>query len=258
MSSSIAGQVAIVTGAARGLGESFSRALRAAGAEVVGADVLGEVNATMASLGGSAVVADVSTVDGVQAVLDHTMQRHGRVDILIANAAIADITPPSGDLAADAALYDKLFAHNVRSVFLCGRAVMGPMRAQGNGNIIIISTDHGFTPPHKPKKRAGWMDVYDATKTALEGFIWGWSHALAPNGIRVNGIGMGETDTPMLRNYLLERNGKPVDEAVAATWTRPDDIARVVVELIEEGPAGRTGKHWCYFPELPVTLPVLR
>jgi NAD(P)-dependent dehydrogenase (short-subunit alcohol dehydrogenase family) len=131
---------------------------------------------------------------------------------------------------------------------------MAPMTKQGTGHIVIISTDHGFTPPHKPKKKAVWMDLYDASKTALEGFIWGWASALAPAGVRVNGIGMGETDTPMLRNYLLARTGKPVDEAVAATWLRPDDIAAVLVELIAEGPTGRTGEHFCFWPELPVVL----
>ena len=83
------------------------------------------------------------------------------------------------------------------------------------------------------------MDLYDASKWGLNGFLYAWAKALRPHGVRVNGLCMGATDSNMLREF----SGPKVSEETVATWMRPEDAARVLCELLEEGPQGRTGQN---------------
>ena len=126
---------------------------------------------------------------------------------------------------------------------------------QGSGHIVNVSTDHVLEPPHKPPKTSRWMDAYDATKWALEGFTRVWAESLADRGIRVNALSMGETDTPMLRDHVVDRTGSPVPEEVAARWIEPAAVAGVLADLLAEGAGGRTGTNVGLWPELPVVLP---
>jgi NAD(P)-dependent dehydrogenase (short-subunit alcohol dehydrogenase family) len=81
------------------------------------------------------------------------------------------------------------------------------------------------------------MDLYNASKWALNGLTFDWARSLARHHVRVNNICMGATDTEMLRGFLRE----PPSAETRATWLHPAQIAQVLVELLEEGPDGRTG-----------------
>ena len=141
-STRLAGRVALVTGAGsrRGIGRAIARGLAREGARVVTADIDGdladEAAAGIRTEGGEArgVRADVAVAADVQAMLDATLAAFGRLDILVNNAGIARIRP---FLDLDEATWDRTFAVNVKSVYLCGQAAARRMIAQGGGGSII-------------------------------------------------------------------------------------------------------------------------
>src|SRR4051812_45577488 len=138
--SELDGAVAIITGAARGQGAAEAKLLAENGARVVLTDLLAEQGrTTTAEIGGSAlfIEQDVSSPDGWQEVVDSTLAAFGRVDVLVNNAAISR---PLKLEDTDPETYDLLYRVNQRSVFLGMRAVVAPMKAQGGGSIVNISS----------------------------------------------------------------------------------------------------------------------
>src|SRR5918911_2857617 len=138
-------RVAIVTGAARGIGQTYCLALAREGASVVAADIL-SCAATVAQVqeaGGEALglTVDVADAQSTQAMAAQTVQRFGRIDILVNNAAIyggLKLTPFEQIPEAE---WDRVMAVNVKGLWLCCKAVMPAMKRQGNGKIINISSD---------------------------------------------------------------------------------------------------------------------
>ncbi|MXY36511.1 MAG: SDR family oxidoreductase [Dehalococcoidia bacterium] len=150
---------------------------------------------------------------------------------------------------------------NLRGCFLFGRAVMPSMVERGGGDIVNMSTYYVVPPkplmPRTPEElaivgeRPPFTDLYSASKFALTGLTQAWAGALREHGVRVNAICMGETDTPMLRAYW---QGRPFPYRVE-TWIRPEQIAGLVLDLLREGPEGRTGENIGAWVGVPVELP---
>lgn len=109
--------------------------------------------------------------------------------------------------------------------------------ATGGGHVVNVSTDHVHRAPGVRTGGGASMDLYDASKWAIRGLTEAWAVALHPHGIRVNELCMGATDGPMLREFVGDHAGADT----MAAWLRPEDVARVLVELLSEGPDGRTG-----------------
>ena len=237
----LAGKVAIVSGAAGGLGSAWTRALRGAGATVVGFD----------KVPGADVVADATDAAQVRDVVERVVTDHGGIDISIANAGGVRLTSPLDPWHVALDDFDDQIATNLKSVYLLGRAVAPSMVARGGGHIVNISTDHGFRPPGVALGGGSRMDVYDAAKFGIFGLTAAWAAALRPHGVRVNELCMGATDGAMLREFLGDR----ATADVVATWLRPDDLARVLVELLVEGTSGRTGTRIGLWVGHPVELP---
>ena len=138
-------RVAIVTGAARGIGQAYCLALARQGAKVVAADILScaATVATVQEAGGDAVgmTVDVADAQSTQAMAAQTAQRLGRIDILVNNAAIyggLKLTPFEQIPEAE---WDRVMAVNVKGIWLCCKAVIPTMKQQGSGKIINISSD---------------------------------------------------------------------------------------------------------------------
>ena len=239
----LAGQIAVVSGAARGLGAAWCRALRGAGATVVGFDVRP----------GTDVIADASDPNDVQRFVDDVVAAHGRIDISVANAGVIRPTSPLDPWDQAIADFDFHVGTNLRGVFLLGRAVAPVMAANAGGHIVNVSTDHGRRAPGVPTGGGPRMDVYDASKWGIRGLTESWALALGPHGIRVNELCMGATDGELLREFL----GQRATPDVIATWMKPDDVAAVLVELLLEGPSGRTGTRIGLWVGHPVQLPPL-
>lgn len=230
----LTGQVAIVTGAANGLGRSFAAGLRAEGLEIVACDV----DPKVALVDGLGVVADVSKPDDVRRVVDGALERHGRIDVLVNNAGIARPTRAGNDWEKGLSDYDAVIGTNLYGAFLFGRAVAPLMIDRGSGHIVNVSTDHVYPIPPKRVWGHGGMDLYNASKWALNGLTLDWATTLRRRGVRVNGLCMGATDTPMLRGFSGDVPGEDV-----ATWMRPEEVCAILIELLAEGPEGRTGHN---------------
>lgn len=246
------GQVAIVTGAAQGLGRAFARRLRDEGCFVFINDRRESVLAVGTEIGASAFVGDVADASHVRAVVDAAAAVNGKIDILVNNAGEVAPTNALSGFDEAAAQFDRIFGSNAKGAFLFGRAVAPIMAAGGGGNIVNISTDHVKPCPTCDRHHGhGSMDLYNASKWALNGLTFDWAKSLKPHGIRVNNICMGATDTEMLRGYI----GREPDPAYVATWMKPEQTAQILVELLEEGPTGRTANSIGLYAGFPCVMP---
>lgn len=269
------GKVALVTGAAVGLGNAFARALAAEGARLAVCDLRPDIAelADELSVPVLAVEADVSNPDDVRRVVEDTLQRFGGIDVLVNNAGTWAASLPTDPIDKSLRDYEKLVGTNLRGVFLFGRAVIPGMIERGSGEIINISTDHvqtcgtPFELDHSDAPGCAWanepprttgggpaMDLYDASKWGINGLTLAWSQALAEHGIRVNALCMGATDSHMLRSFY---NFDP-DPSEVANWMKAEDIARLLIDLLREGPEGRTGENIGIAMGHPVVLPPSR
>ena len=217
------GVVAIVTGAARGQGEAEARLFAAQGARVVLTDVLAEEGERVAAdIGPSCrfVRQDVSSEDGWSEVVEETLGAFGRIDVLVNNAAISR---PLKLVDTDPEVYDLVYRVNQLSVFLGMRAVVEPMKQQGGGSIINISSVAGLQGTNS-------LFAYTATKWAIRGMSKSAALELARYKIRVNTIFPGVIDTAindgnppgmnevLVRTTPMRRMGEPGEIAEAALF----------------------------------------
>lgn len=266
------GKVALVTGAAVGLGNAFARALAAAGARLCVSDVRDEVMDLGRDLGKTslAMKADVCNSDDVRKVVDATRTRFDRIDILVNNAGVWAGSMPTDSIEKSIKDYDYLVGTNLKGSFLFGRAIIPLMIDQGGGEIVNICTDHvqtcgspwelghddapdcpwGGQAP-RPTGGGPGMDLYDASKWGQLGLTFAWAQALERHNIRVNAMCMGATDSYMLRSF---HNFKPAPEE-AAKWMKAEDVARLMLELIDDG---RSGDYIGIAMGHPIVLPARR
>ena len=254
----LTGSVALITGGAAGLGAGFAAALAAAGADVALCDVqtkVHDVAATIARTSGRRVIATVADVRDAAAVhnwVNRAVAQLGGPDIVIANAGIWRPTDPLADDWEKAqADWQLLVETNLRGVFLTGRAAIPHLIARGGGNIVNIATDHICPPAGFATGGGTRMDGYDASKWGINGLTQSWAKRLAANGIRVNALCMDATDSEMVR-YAAGSRATP---AIVASWMQPAQIAALLLDLLAEGPAGRTGENIGIWLGQPIVLP---
>ena len=258
--------VVLITGAAVGFGQGLARVFADAGFDLALVDKRDDLAATAQALEASGVSVlatqgDVTDDTVLRGLVDDTMARFGRIDVLINNAGEVRFTPI--DLPVDRAIaeLEAIWRVNTRAPFVLSRLVMPFMIERSDGHIINIATDHmhtcGFPEviPHSPDSTCPWasaprrplgaasFDVYDSSKWALNGFTQTWSSALKQHGVRVNNICLGATDSHMMRNTTQIARGRPATEEEIASWMPTDAVANIVLELHREGPAGRTGDN---------------
>ncbi len=262
---------ALVTGAAQGLGRAFALALAQAGAHVAVCDVapaVADLTPVLARHGGRswAATADVSQPDAVAAFVGEAARRLGGLDIVVNNAGVVRITAPATDpweRAVDD--FRATIGVNLAGTYFVGRAAM-PHLIERGGDIVNVTTDHihtcgypvdvghadaaacGWATVRRPPLGGAGFDVYDASKWGVKGLTLVWSRALAPHGVRVNSLGMGPTNTPMYRSHLGAAPPPP-------TMMEPEQVAAVLVDLIAEGPRGRTGDSVELWAGHPCALP---
>lgn len=213
----LAGQVAIVTGAGRGIGRAVALALAAEGAAVTLAArtrrEIADVAAEVREAGGQAlaVPTDVSQAESVDAMVEQTLAEAGRVDLLVTAAGAAAFGPLAAGKPAD---WDAMLAVNLRGTMLCCRAVLPPMRRQRRGTIITLTSIAATRP------LAGCA-VYAATKAGVAAFSRSLAEELRSEGVRVGVIAPGAVDTALWDAIP----GGPD----RARMLRPEDVARAVV-----------------------------
>ena len=254
------GKMAIVSGAARGLGLAFARALTESGANAVIFDISPDIQSVAERLANetgrrvTGLVADVSRRADVERVVATAVAEGGGVDILVNNAGTWRATPVESEWEQTLADWDFIMDTNFKGVLMLSRACVPHMKGRDNANIVNISTYY-VLPARSAGTNQPHTDLYNASKWALNGFTDAWAGHLAADGIRVNGLAMGAVDTPMLRN-LFEGGRLPDD--LAREVMQPEQIAGQMLALIGEGASGRSGENIGAWVGHPVELPARR
>jgi len=189
------GKVAIVTGAARGIGKGIANAMAGEGAVVVLWDMLDEVHKTGEHIKNSghkaaSYTVDVSDTDQINQTAQEVSRRFGKVDILVNNAGIAYFVP---FVEMTDELRDTIFNVNFNGMWNCTKAIITTMIRQKNGRIINISSVTG------PRVATPGLTAYSATKGAISGFTRALALEVAEFGITVNAILPGFVDTPLTK-----------------------------------------------------------
>ena len=184
------GRVVLITGAAQGMGAEHARRLAASGATIAVNDrePSTALSALAAELSGIAVPGDVSDPEQVRTLVQQIERELGAVDILVANHAFMTMGP---FLEADPEEWWKVVDTNLGGTFHLIQAVLPGMRRRGAGRIVVISSEWGVT---------GWPEAtaYSASKAGLISLVKTLGRELAPEGIIVNAVAPGVTDTPQL------------------------------------------------------------
>lgn len=224
------GQVALITGAGRGIGRSIALAFAREGARVAVTGRTPErrdaVAAEIAGEGGQAraFAMDVTQDDDVRAAVDQVLAAWGRIDVLVNNAGVIFYDTPVWSTTVEQ--WDTMMEVNLRGVFLCCHAVAPHMVDRGRGVIINIGSSSG--------RQADADDGgYAVSKWGVVGYTASLGRSLRPHGVRVNGINPGWVDTDMARDS--DPRGDP-------EWSRPEEIARVALFLAAEAPRDLTGQ----------------
>jgi meso-butanediol dehydrogenase/(S,S)-butanediol dehydrogenase/diacetyl reductase len=232
----LAGKVGIVTGASRGIGLAIAERFAAEGARVVGVsrgpapDMPPEVHH---------VRADVAVPGDAERIVASAVERFGRLDVLVNNAAIEvegtiEETSPED--------FDAVMAVNVRGVFLCSRSALGPLRERGGAIINVASIDGHWAEPR--------LAAYSASKGAVMALTRAIALDHGPEGVRCTCICPSYVRTPMLEQFY---DAQPDPEAARAEAARahplqriaePDDVASLAVWLASDEASFATGQSF--------------
>jgi NAD(P)-dependent dehydrogenase (short-subunit alcohol dehydrogenase family) len=240
MATPLAGKVLLIVGASAGIGADAARVLAGDGAALMlvarRAGPLAEVAAELREAGHDVAytVGDVSKAADVAGFVDATVERFGRLDGALNNAA----TTQSGRLdEVSEPDFDQIMAVNVKGTWLCIREQVRVMRAQRSGSIVTVSSIGGL-------RGSSGMGAYQATKHAVIGLTRTAAHDFGPWGIRVNAIAPGPTDTAatrtqageaakdLVKGLALKRMGQPEDMVGACLFLLSDEASWVTGQIV--------------------------
>lgn len=231
------GKVALVTGAARGIGLACAEAFVREGARVVLADVDAKAGAAAAEkLGGRFVACDVSRKAQVLAAVEAAVQAYGRLDVAVANAGIVHAAE---FLDLEEEDFDRVLAVNLKGVFLVGQAAARQMVKQGGGGAVInmSSVNAVLAIPNQVP--------YVVSKGGINQLTKVMAVALAPHGIRVNAIGPGTILTELARTAVLgnrEAERKILSRTPLGRMGEPSEVGSVAAFLASDDASYVTGQ----------------
>jgi 3-oxoacyl-[acyl-carrier protein] reductase len=222
------GRIAVVTGAASGIGRGIAVAFASEGADIVVADFASEADAAIvlaeisaAGARGIFVHTDVSDEASVRAMTDRSIEEFGRVDILVNNAGIF-----TESLLEDISIedWDRVVNTNLRGTFLCTRMLIGQMLERRDGRIINIASQlgqiGGTSVPH-----------YVASKAGIIGLTKALAREVAGRGVLVNAIAPGPIETPLLDRETEEWRSAKLAELPIKRFGRVDEVTPTAVML---------------------------
>ena len=239
MAPQMKGKVAMITGSARGIGEAMARLFSSNGAAVALADVdlnrAAKVAQEITESGGEAIAVklNVASRKDVEAMIGETVKTHGRIDILINNAAINYSTPVEEVTDED---WDSILAVNVKGVYNCSRSVISTMNRNNWGRIINISSSAG--------KMGGPVSSihYSASKAAVICMTKSFARHLASTTITVNSIAPGAVATDMAKLLSEEARQRAIEAIPLRRFAHPSEIAHVAMFLCSEEASYITGE----------------
>ena len=231
-------EVALVTGAAGGIGRAVAERLVADGWDVLSVDVAPDADAP-----GEPFEADLTTRDGNRAAVDAALERFGRLDALVPNAGFQHVSPV-GEFDEDR--WDALVSLLLTSPFLLARYAWPALRASGNGRIVVVASVHGLVAsPYKAGYVAAKHGVLGLVKTlALEG---------AAEGIRASAVCPGYVRTPLVEQQVADQarahripEERVLEEVILAPQAlkrllEPSEVANAVAFLLGPGGSAFTG-----------------
>ena len=224
------GDVALITGAGRGIGRAIALCFAREGARTVltGRDMdrLEQVAQEVRSAGGDAATfsLDVTRDDDATRVVDEVIATWGRIDVLVNNAGVITYDTPLWATTVDQ--WDEVMNTNLRGMHLVSRAVIPHMMQRERGVIINVGSSSGRRPDSE-------YGAYATSKWGVVGYTVSLAHSLQPYGIRVNGINPDWVDTDMARAY--NPSGDP-------DWIAPEDVAQAALYLAAHAPRAMTGQ----------------
>jgi NAD(P)-dependent dehydrogenase (short-subunit alcohol dehydrogenase family) len=235
-------RVALVTGAARGIGAATARRFAAAGYRVVGADVIERESVEGVVDDWELERCDVADETAVAALVARATEGAGAIDVLV-NVAGVVLVKPLEETTWDE--FTRLSNVNIGGTFLLCKHVIPVMKAHGGGSIVNVGSVSGHV---------GQVDhvLYGATKAAVIGMCRALAWELAPANIRINSVSPGSVDTAMLRGDIAlesERSGSPYEdvkklregEQAFGRWADPSEIAEAVYFMASNGASFVTG-----------------
>jgi 3-oxoacyl-[acyl-carrier protein] reductase len=235
-------KVAIVTGAGSGFGEGIARRFAAEGAKVVVADVNDQngrrVTDAIAKGGGAVEYAhsDVSLNKDVAAMVATAVRRFGGLDIIVNNAGVPQRNGPM--LEVDEATFDRIFAVNVKSIYLAALHAVPALEKRGGGAIVNTASTAGL----RPRPGLVW---YNGSKGAVITLTKAMAIELAPKKIRVNALCPVAGETPMLADFMggdtPERRAKFIASIPLGRFSTPEDMANAALFLASDEGAFLTG-----------------
>ena len=230
-------KIAIVTGGGSGFGAGIVKKFAEEGARVIVADInLENAMKVAKSVGGIAIEVDVSSSLSFKNMVNVTLEKFGKIDIMVNNAGITHNPKNMEDISEEE--FDKIFSVNSKSVFLSAKYLVPLMTSKSGGNILNIASTAGISP----RPNLSW---YNATKGWMISATKAMAIELAPKKIRVNALAPVAGETPLLKSFMggdtTKKREKFLSTIPIGRFSTPDDMGNAACFLCSEEASMITG-----------------
>ena len=230
-------KISIITGAASGFGKGIAEKFSKEGAKLILADINKDLLEKVSKdLNQDFLHTDVANSNSMQQLADYVLKKYEIIDIMVNNAGITHLPKPLEEVSEDE--FDKVFAVNSKSVFLCGKFFVPHMKKQKKGSILNISSTAGISP----RPNLNW---YNATKGWMITATKAMAVELAPFNVRVNSLAPVAGETPLLKSFLgedtLERRNAFLSTIPIGRFSTPKDLGNAACYLCSDEASMITG-----------------